>query len=257
MPRLFDQQTVLVTGASRGIGAAIAQAFAREGAHVIVNYLSRQDAAAEVAARCERHGVGAWALGADVRDPQAVRAMVAQALDLTGRIDVLVHNAFAPYRFDARQRPRAWNLPWSHYQQQFDGAVQSAWNLCQAVLPGMRERLQGSIVNLVTDLVERPGVVYADYSTAKSALIGFSRQLAADVGALGIRVNCVAPGLVDGTESSAPTREALREALVGQTPLGRLATPDDIAGPVLFLASPWARFMTGQTLFVDGGLVMR
>jgi 3-oxoacyl-[acyl-carrier protein] reductase len=257
MQRLFAQQTVLVTGASRGIGAAIAEAFAREGAHVIVNYLSRGDAATAVAARCAQHGAGAWALGADVRDPTAVRGMVAQTLDLTGRIDVLVNNAFAPYRFDARQRSRAWDLPWSHYQQQFEGAVQSTWNLCQAVLPSMRERLHGSIVNLVTDLVERPGVVYADYSTAKSALIGFSRQLAADVGTLGIRVNCVAPGLVDGTESSAPTREALREALAAQTPLGRLATPDDIAGPVLFLASPWARFMTGQTLFVDGGLVMR
>jgi len=124
------------------------------------------------------------------------------------------------------------------------------------VLPHMRQRARGSIVNLVSDLVQRPSIAYHDYSTAKSALVGFSRNLATELGPLGIRVNCVAPGLVSPTASSQHTKESVKDVLVGQTPLGRLATPDDVAGPVLFLASDWSRFMTGQVLLVDGGLVM-
>jgi 3-oxoacyl-[acyl-carrier protein] reductase len=121
----------------------------------------------------------------------------------------------------------------------------------------MRQRLKGSIINLVSDLVEQPIVPYHDYATAKSALVGFSRHLAAELGPLGIRVNCVAPGLVVPTDSSRATREAVQSSIAAQTPLRRLATPEDVAGPVLFLASEWSRFVTGQTLLVDGGLVMR
>jgi len=256
MKRAFDQQLVLVTGASRGIGAAIAEAFAREGAMVVVNYRERADAAREVVARCEAHGMPAWAIAADVRDPVAVRAMVEEVLALAGRIDVLVNNAFAPYRFDPENRSRFWETPWDAYQSQFDGAVQASYQLCQAVLPAMRQRLQGSIVNLATDLVQQPSLPYHDYATAKAALMGFSRQLASELGSLGIRVNCVAPGLVSPTESSRATREAVKDQIIARTPLGRIATPDDVTGPVLFLASDWSSFMTGQTLVVDGGLVM-
>ena len=257
MSRLFEQQTVLVTGASRGLGAAMAVAFAREGAMVVVNYRERTDAAQAVVARCQAHGVPAWALQADVRDAQAVQALVAQVQELTGGIDVLVNNAFSPYRFDPDTRARFWETPWSAYQDQFEGAVQAAFHTCQAVLPGMRQRQRGAIVNLTSDLVQQPSVAYHDYATAKSALEGFSRNLASDLGSVGIRVNCVAPGLVPATDAGRGTREQVRESLISRTPLGRLATPDDVTGPVLFLASDWSRFMTGQTLLVDGGLVMR
>lgn len=252
----FDGQVVLVTGASRGIGASIAKAFAREGALVLVNYLHNAAAAQEVVMACEQAGGQAWALQADVRAPEAVQAMVAQAVAETGRIDAVVNNAFSPYAFDPEHRQRFWELPWSAYQGQFDGAVQAAYHVCQAVLPHMRQRAKGSIVNLVSDLVQRPSIAYHDYTTAKSALVGFSRNLATELGPLGIRVNCVAPGLVSPTASSQHTKEAVKDVLVAQTPLGRLATPDDVAGPVLFLASDWSRFMTGQVLVVDGGLVM-
>ena len=253
MKRAFEQQVVLVTGASRGIGAAIAEAFAREGAMVVVNYRERADAARAVVARCESHGVPAWAIAADVRDPVAVRAMIDEVLALTGRIDVLVNNAFAPYRFDPETRSRFWETPWDAYQSQFDGAVQASYQLCQAVLPAMRQRLQGSIVNLVTDLVQQPSLPYHDYATAKAALMGFSRQLASDLGSLGIRVNCVAPGLVSPTESSRATREAVKDQLMARTPLGRIATPEDVTGPVLFLASDAARYMCGSLVEVNGG----
>jgi 3-oxoacyl-[acyl-carrier protein] reductase len=255
--RMFEGKVVLVTGASRGIGAAIAKAFATEGALVLVNYLSNDRAASQVVAQCQALGGDAWALQADVRSPEAVNAMVAEALQEVGRIDVLVNNAFTPYVFDPEQRPRFWDLPWKAYQEQFDGSVQAAYNTCQALVPHFKQRGQGSIVNLVSDLVERPVIAYNDYATAKSALVGFSRNLAADLGPIGIRVNCVAPGLVSPTDSSRHTKEAVKEAIIAQTPLGRIAHPDDIAGPVLFLASPWSRFMTGQVLLVDGGLVMK
>jgi len=253
----FTDQVVLVTGASRGIGAAIARAFAAEGAFVVVNYLSRHAQAEVVAASCRQAGGDAWALAADVRSKAAVDDMVQRVIAELGRVDVLVNNAFAPYSFDPEQRQRFWELGWDTYQTQIDGAVQSCFHMCQAVLPAMRQRLKGSIINLVSDLVEQPVVPYHDYATAKSALVGFSRHLAAELGPLGIRVNCVAPGLVVPTDSSRATREAVQSSIAAQTPLRRLATPEDVAGPVLFLASEWSRFVTGQTLLVDGGLVMR
>jgi 3-oxoacyl-[acyl-carrier protein] reductase len=253
----FEGKVVLVTGASRGIGAAIALAFAAEGATVAVNYLSRDDAAQEVVARCKAAGGDAFAVKADVCNAQAVQAMVASVLDETGRIDVLVNNALRPYVFDPQQRSRFAELEWHDYQAQFDSAVGAAFNLCKAVTPHFQQRAGGSIINIVSDLVERPVVPYHDYTTAKSALVGFSRNLAAELGPFGIRVNCVAPGLVYPTEASSATREEFRESIVAATPLRRIARPEDVAGPVLFLASDWSRFMTGQVLFVDGGLVMK
>ena len=252
----FHNQTVLVTGASRGIGEAIAKAFASEGACVLVNYLSNTNVANQVISDCEKLGGTALALQADVRDPLAVQDMVANALREVGRIDVLVNNAFSPCAFDPENRKRFWETPWVDYQIQFDGAVRATYNVCQSVIPNMRQRAKGSIINMVSDLVYRPSIPYHDYTTAKSALVGFSRNLATELGACGIRVNCVAPGLVSTTASGAHTKEAVKDMLIAQTPLGRLATPTDVAGPVLFLASAESQFMTGQVLVLDGGLVM-
>ncbi len=253
----FKGQVVLVTGASRGIGAAIARAFAQEGATVAVNYLANHAAAEETVAACRAAGGDAWAVQADVGDAEAVRAMVDAVVLEAGRIDVVVNNAFRPYAFDARRRALFDGLQWSDYQAQFDGAVGGAFNVCQAVLPHLRQRARGSIVNIATNLVENPVVPYHDYTTAKAALVAFSRNLAAELGPLGIRVNCVAPGLVYPTQASQATPEALRDAITAATPLRRIARPEDVAGPVLFLASEWSGFMTGQVLFVDGGLVMQ
>ena len=253
----FQGKVVLVTGASRGIGAAIARAFAAEGATVVVNYLANEQAAGEVVAACHAAGGDAWAVQADVTSRQAVERMVAQAQEEVGAIDVLVNNAFRAYSFDPERRKLFGEVSWADYQAQFDGSVGAAYNVCQAVLPQLRRRAQGSIVNIASDLVERPLVPYHEYTTAKSALVGFSRNLASELGPLGVRVNCVAPGLVYPTEASGATRAQFRETIIATTPLRRLARPEDVAGPVLFLASEWSGFMTGQVLFVDGGLVMR
>ena len=253
----FREKVIVVTGAGRGIGAAIAEAFARQGGAVAVNYRSDSDAAERVAARCRELGGDGFAIQADVTQSAAVDAMMQTVIDELGRIDVLVNNAFAPYAFDPEQRRRFDALQWRDYSAQFDGAVGAAFNTCRAVVPHFRARATGAIVNIVTDLVDRPAVAYHEYTTAKSALIGFSRNLAVELGPLGVRVNCVAPGLVYPTRSSEATRASFRDAIAESTPLGRIARPEDVAGPVLFLASEWSRFVTGQVLSVDGGLVMR
>lgn len=253
----FQGKVVLVTGASRGIGAAIATAFAREGARVAINHLSNDAAAAATVAACQAAGGDAWAAKADVGSAPAVQAMVDAVARELGPIDIVVNNAFKPYAFDPRRRTLFDDLQWSDYQAQFDGAVGGAFHVCRAVLPQMRQRAQGAIVNIVSNLVEHPVVAYHDYTTAKASLVAFSRNLATELGPLGIRVNCVAPGLVYPTQASEATQESFRESLMAATPLRRIARPEDVAGPVLFLASDWAGFMTGQVLLVDGGLVMR
>ena len=253
----FENKVVVVTGAGRGIGAAIAEAFAREKALVAVNFRSDRQAAEAVVDACKRAGGDAMAIQADVTDADATIAMMQRVIDEFGRIDVLVNNAFAAYEFDPEQRKRFGELEWRDYQAQFDGSVGAAYNACAAVLPHFRSRASGAIVNLVTNLVDHPVVPYHDYATAKSALVGFSRNLASELGPLGVRVNCVAPGLVYPTRSSESTRAHFRDGIAAMTPLGRVARPEDITGPVLFLASDWSGFVTGQVLTADGGLVMR
>lgn len=250
-------KVVLVTGASRGIGAEIARQCAREGATVIVNYLRNNDAAEGVVKYCLDAGGDAWAIQADVTSPEAVHAMMEEIITEVGQIDVVVNNAVRHYPFDPRRRSSFDQLGWSDYQSQFDGSVGAVFNVCQAAFPHFQKRARGCVVNVSTNLVDNPVVPYHDYTTAKAALVAFSRNLASEWGPLGIRVNCVAPGLVYPTDSSNTTQESFREALIANTPLRRIARPEDVAGPVLFLASDWSGFMTGQVLFVDGGLVMR
>ena len=254
---LLAGRVALVTGASRGIGAAIARALGAHGASVAVNYLRSAAAAEAVVRDVEDLGGRAAAFGADVTDPAAVQAMVAAVSERLGPVDVLVTSALSSYSFDPLARRTAWDVPWEDYQDQLTGSLGGAYHACRAAVPGMRARGSGRIITIASDLVERPGVAYHDYTTAKAALVGFSRNLAADLAPFGITVNCVAPGLVHPTDSSAAATDEQRDELEAATPLRRLAAPDDVAGAVLFYASRWSDMVTGSCLFVDGGLVMR
>ncbi|HJV45961.1 MAG TPA: 3-oxoacyl-ACP reductase [Bacillota bacterium] len=254
---MLKGKVVLVTGASRGIGAEIAKQLGKQGAIVIVNYLQNQCAANEVVKDIEQNGGTAVAIQADVIDSDQVEQMVHMIVDNFMGIDVVVNNALPHYTFNPRTRKPAWEIKWQDYQTQIQGNLGGAYNVTHAVLPYMTQQQEGRIINIVTNLIDFPIVPYHDYTTAKSALLGFSRNMAAELGAFGIKVNCVAPGLTAHTDSSQDTPENVRESIIGLTPLKRLTHPQDIAGAVLFLASSWSSFITGQCIYVDGGLTMK
>ncbi|MBO9331290.1 3-oxoacyl-ACP reductase [Achromobacter xylosoxidans] len=252
-PLNLDQQLVIVTGASRGLGAAIAQAFLREGARVVINYLNSADRAQALAAAAPDR---ALALQADVRDPAAVAALVAQASEHFGMpVSTVVNNALPAFQFDGDLRPHADTLDWSRMNAQLEGSVRAALNTTQAVLPAMRAAGGGRIINVGTNLVQNPVVPYHDYTAAKAALLAFTRTLSHELGADGITVNMVSGGLLRTTDASAATPDAVFDMIAAGTPLREVTTPAQFADAVLFFASPWSRAVTGQNLIVDGGLV--
>jgi 3-oxoacyl-[acyl-carrier protein] reductase len=159
------------------------------------------------------------------------------------------------YKFDPQSRKTLGEIGWDDYLHQL-GGLKGALLCSQAFAPRMEESGGGRIVNILSNLINNPVVAYHDYTTAKSALLGFSRNLASELGPRNITVNMVAGGLVDGTDASEPTPKEVRDIVRGSTPMGRLATPEDVAGAVLMFASPGAGFVTGQYVTCDGGLVM-
>lgn len=252
MTKPISDMTVLVTGAGRGLGAALARAFAREGARVAINYRRSAEKAealaAELGARCA-------AFQADVTDARAVADMVAAVGERLGPPDVVVHNALADFAFNGDARKTLDSLAWSDVATQTQTAVGGALNLVQALRPHFAAQGFGRIVTIGTNLVQNPVVPYHEYTAAKAALLAFTRTAAKELGPLGVTVNMVSGGLLRVTDASAATPEAVFDIIAAQTPLGRVTTPDELADTVLFFASPWARAVTGQNLIVDGGLV--
>ncbi len=252
---LLQGKVALVTGASRGVGAAIARSLAEEGAAVVVNYFRSPEKATDVVESIRREGGQAISYGADMTDETAVHGMVEAAVGEFGPVDVLVNNALPNYKFDPATRHDFSSIRWDDYLQQL-GALRGALYCSQAVVPGMVEKGGGKIINILSNLINNPVVAYHDYTTAKSAMLGFSRNLAAELGADGITVNMVAGGLIAETDASAPTSEEVRGLISASTPMRRLGTPEDVGRAVLMFASPWADFVTGQYITCDGGLVM-
>jgi len=252
---VLEGKVALVTGASRGVGAAIARILAEEGAAVVVNYLKNERRAEEVADGIRERGGRAVAHRADITDEAAVRGMVETATRRFGPVDVLVNNALPDYRFDPAGRKDLGEVGWEDYLQQL-GALRGALYCSQAVVPGMVERGGGRIISILSNLINNPVVAYHDYTTAKSAFLGFSRNLAAELGPHNKPVNMIAGGLIDETDASAPTAEEVRRLVASSTPLKRLGTPEDLGRAVLMFASPWSDFVTGQYITCDGGLVM-
>ena len=252
MSQALADQIVLVSGAGRGLGAAIAAAFAREGARVAINYRHSKDQAEALAARL---GERALAVAGDVRDASAVRAMLERISAVWDAPTTLVHNALADYRFNGEARDTLDTLTAESLNAQFDTAVNGALNLIQALSPAMAARGFGRIVTLGSNLVQNPVVPYHDYTAAKAALLALTRTAAAELGPKGITVNMVSGGLLRVTDASAATPDAVFAMIADSTPLRSVTTPEEAADAVLFFASPWARAVTGQNLIVDGGLV--
>ncbi|WP_105032187.1 3-oxoacyl-ACP reductase [Arthrobacter ruber] len=249
------EQIVLITGGGRGLGSSIVEAFAAEGARVVINYRVSHDSAQERATRIGSSR--AVALEADVTDPEQVRAMLEHAQQHFGApITTVVNNALAPFSFNGDARPHAAEIDWDAFEAQFSGSVRGALNTIQAALPGMREQGFGRVINIGTNLFQNPVVPYHDYTAAKAALLSLTRTLAKDLGQHDVTVNMVSGGLLRTTDASAATPEEVFDLIASSTPLGRVTTPQEFADTVLFFASPWARAITGQNLVVDGGLVM-
>ena len=243
------RQVALVTGASRGIGRAIAMELAKEGWAVGVNYLQRQDAAEELVQQLQSEGYEAMTVQADVSDRQAVNAMVAAVEAAFGPIELLVNNAgVAGQALFQDVTDEMWN--------RYMGVnLGGARNTIQAVLPHMLHEKRGCIVNVSSMWGLRGASCEVTYSCTKAALIALTRSLALELAPSHIRVNCVAPGVINTDMVQVLGEETLRE-LAEQTPLGRLGTPEDIAHAVAFFASEKASFITGQVLTADGGFIV-
>lgn len=247
---MMKGRVVLVTGASRGIGAAIARLLGRHGAAVGVNYLRSEAAAGAVVEELRRSDRRAVAVKADARDPAQVQAMVAEVERALGPVDTLVVNAsigfpivpFVDYR-------------WEDFQAKLLGELGAAFHCCKAVVPGMIARRRGCIVAISSTLSRQPGPGFVAHGAAKAGLDGFVRTLALELGPHGIRVNAVAPGLTD-TDATAGLPAAQREAVARLAPLRRIGLPEDVAGAVLMVASEHGRFLTGAYVPVSGGALM-
>ena len=247
---MLDNRVVLVTGASRGIGAAVAQTLAAHGARVGVNYVANADAAKSVVAQIESGGGKAIAVQGDVRDRAQVQAMVGATQDALGPIDTLVINAGFRFKIGPFL-----DFTWDEFDDKVCGEMKGAFFPCQAVLPGMVERKRGCIIAISSGLSRHPGDGFVAHTTAKSALDGFIKSIAHEFGPRGIRANVVAPGLTL-TDATSWLPEEAKQASAARTPLRRVGMPDDIAGAVLMMASDAAQFITGAYLPVSGGVQM-
>lgn len=251
-PRDKTGLTVLVTGGSRGIGAAVATKLASEGHAVVVNYARAADDAARVAARITEHGGRAVAARADVSQPQQVAGLVEAAEKEFGPIQALAHCA----GLGSAMRPFE-ELDWTAIEQQLNVHVKGAFHCARAVLPGMVKAQEGSLVFLGSIAADGvPPALQSDYVIAKAALAALARSLAVEYGPKGVRVNVISPGLTI-TEMTANLPEKAKLLTRMQTPLRRLGEPDDVAEVVSFLLGPGGRHVTGENIRVCGGAVMR
>ena len=236
----LDGKVALVTGASRGIGRAIAAELASAGAEVVVGYRSGAAEAESLAAE-----IGGRAVQADVADPEEAARLVEEA----GELDILVNNAgLTRDGLIARMSDEDWRAV-------LDTNLGGVFHTCRAAARGMMKRRSGAIVNLtsVVGIHGNPG--QTNYAASKAGIIGFTKSLARELAPRGVRANAVAPGYVQ-TALTEVLPEEVQQAILANTPLARLGTPEDVAGAVRFLCSDEASFVTGEVLLVDGGLGM-
>ena len=240
----MERKVVLITGASRGIGAAAARRFAAGGCRVVVNYHRSREQAEALAAE-----IGGWAVQADVSDPVQVRKMVDNVLDKFCQLDILICNA------GVAQQKLFGDLTDSDWRQVFAVNVDGTFHAIRAALPHFLHRKAGRILTVSSMWGQVGGSCEVAYSASKAAVIGLTKALAKELGPSGITVNCVAPGVIDTEMNQTLTPQDLA-ALAEETPLGRIGAPEEVAEALWYLASDTAGFVTGQVLAPNGGLVI-
>ncbi len=251
VPRdLLREKVAIITGGSRGIGRATTLRLAEAGAHVIVNYLERDDEAAEVVDAARELGVEAFAVQGDVAASEDAAALAEIATHGFGHLDLLVANA------GIWQGSPVEEMPDELWDRVLDANLRGTWTACRAAVPAMKSNGGGSIVIVSSTAGQRGEAGYSNYAASKGGQISFAKSLAVEL-APRIRVNCVAPGWVD-TEMNAEVfgRNGFKDDAAAAIPLRRIATADDVALAIVFLASDWARHITGEVLNVNGGAVL-
>ena len=245
---MLEQDLALVTGASRGIGHAIALALAGAGARVIGTATSAEGAA-RLTADFASHGRNGRGVQLDVTNESSIEALLADLERSEGMPTILVNNAgITRDMLLLRMKVEDW-------QQVLATNLTAVFRLSKAVLRRMMKERRGRIINIASVVAATGNPGQANYTAAKAGMIGFTKSLAREVGSRGITVNAVAPGFID-TDMTRSLSPEQRAALVSQIPMERLGTPEDVAAAVLFLASPQAAYITGETLHVNGGLYM-
>jgi 3-oxoacyl-[acyl-carrier protein] reductase len=256
----LEGQLVVVTGGARGLGLAIAKAFLTARARVLVNFFStNMDEVRQVQVELAEIAEDFDVYRADVRSAGEVASMFAFAKEQFGQSpSIVVNNAMvANFKFDGDARPKLHELEWSQLDEQLQGFLRGALNTTKAALPGFEELGYGRIINIGTNLLNNPVVPYHQYVAGKGALQAFTRTSAAELGEKNITVNMVSGGLLRITDASQSTPDAVFQTIEAVTPLRRVITPEEVADVVVFFARPEARAVTGQTIQVDGGLVMQ
>jgi 3-oxoacyl-[acyl-carrier protein] reductase len=249
MTGAFAGQVAVVTGASRGIGRAIAATLAARGATVAVNYLENREAAEDTLARIRAIGGAAESCPFDVSDAAATRHAIDQIVDRYGRLDILVNNAGVSVN---ALLPRLKEADWGRV---LATNLTGVFHCTQAVLRAMLRSRYGRIVNLTSVVAELGNAGQTAYGAAKAGVAGMTRSLAREIAGRGITVNCVAPGFIE-TEMTAALPDAVRQEYLRLIPVGRLGTADDVATLVAFLCAPDAGYITGQVIGVNGGMYM-
>lgn len=246
---LLDGKVALVTGASRGIGRAIALRLAEEGAKVAINYAGNTARAEEVRKEIEGRGGEALLVQADISDSKAVETMVSQVAERFGQIDILVNNA------GITRDGLLMRMKEEDFDAVIDTNLRGVFYCTKAVSKLMMKKRSGRIVNMASVVGLTGNAGQTNYAAAKAGVVGFSKSAARELASRGITVNAVAPGFID-TDMTAAMTDKAREATLANIPLKRMGRPEDVANAVLFLVSDQAAYITGQVVNVDGGMVM-
>ena len=247
----LTEKVALVTGGSRGIGRAAVRCFSKLGADVVINYVSDRGSADSAVREAEAAGVGALAVQADVAKTENAEKLIAAAFEQFGRVDFLVCNAGI---WEGGPIDEMTEKVWD---RTIDLNLKGTWAVCRAAVPVMKRQQFGRIVIVSSTAGQRGEANVSNYAASKGAQISFTKSLAAELGPFGINVNSVAPGWVD-TDMCADVfeQEGFRKAIEDSIPVGRVATPEDIAWPIVFLCTDWARHINGEILNVNGGSVL-